>query len=372
MSISTPDRLVHIDAMRAIAALLVVWIHLAETLVPVAGSGGWVYSIARDLNAGGIGVTIFFLISGFVIPSSLRTDRPRREELRVFVIRRFFRLYPAFWFSVPFALAAIWWAFGKPVSLELIVANLTMAGRPLGFQLIQLPYWTLFVELVFYLLCAVLFAVGLLRSSVMLLAMAAFFAAIYLSGYVPGVLGPWNEGLWQDAFPAQLSIMFCGALLRRWQDGQLPEAIKLGTFGMLSLWLVYPLAIGLTFVDGHLGFVFSNIEVSKAIGIALFLLLAFALKPRFRPLVALGQASYSLYLFHSIVAFAMLWLVQQAGFGWLGGWHTGLYVLVGTLVSLPLAFAVHAFVERPAIALGRNLSRARGASAERSSPRLHA
>src|SRR6218665_1482104 len=99
-----PDRLVHIDAMRAIAALLVVWVHIAETLAPVAGERGWVYDVARELNVGGIGVTMFFLISGFVIPSSLRDDRPRGEELRVFAIRRFFRLYPAFWFSLPFAL----------------------------------------------------------------------------------------------------------------------------------------------------------------------------------------------------------------------------------------------------------------------------
>lgn len=372
MSAPGSERLVHIDAMRAIAALLVVWVHVAENLVLVAGSGDWVHTIARDVGVGGVGVTLFFLISGFVIPSSLRNDRPRGQELRTFAIRRFFRLYPAFWLSIPFALVAIWWAFDKPISLEAIVANFTMVAQPFGFQLIEPPYWTLAIELAFYALCALLFALGLLRRAGALVGMSAGFAAVYLAAYLPWLPRSWTEFLYQDQFARQLSLMFCGSLLRRWHDGDLPEWAKLATVGMLSLWLALPFAMGLAFTDGQPGLVYSDVDGSRAIGILLFLLLAFVLKPRFRPLVALGQASYSLYLFHTIVALAVLWLAVQPGFAWLRGWDTGLYVLAVAALSIAVAFAVHALVELPFIRLGRALSRVSASAPLSGAARVHA
>jgi len=44
---------------------------------------------------GGLGVLLFFAISGYVIPNSLRGTRVR--GLKRFVIHRFFRLWPTFW-----------------------------------------------------------------------------------------------------------------------------------------------------------------------------------------------------------------------------------------------------------------------------------
>lgn len=372
MSSPTAARYDHIDALRAIAALLVLVIHMAENLVLVAGSGGEYFIFARDIGLGGIGVTIFFLISGFVIPASLHADRPIGDELRVFAIRRFFRLYPAFWASVPFALVAIWWAFGKHPAPDMIVANLTMVARPLGFQLLELPYWTLFVELAFYALCAALFALGLLRHASVLLGAAIICAVACAAGYIPGVQQPWTRVLYEDQFVVQLSIMFCGALLRRWHDGTLPEPAKLGSVGVLTFWLILPFLAGLDFPDGQSRLTYSDVEGSKAIGIALFVLFAFGIKLRFRPLAALGQASYSLYLFHSVVAFGLLWLAQQPGFEWLTGWHVMAYVGLGALLSLPVAFAGYALIERPAIGIGRHLSRPAVARVTPEPPRVHA
>lgn len=354
------ERLAPVDATRALAALLVVWIHAAETLVEIAGSGGWLYPLARDLNVGSIGVTAFFLVSGFVIPASLREGRPRGDELRVFAIRRFFRLYPVFWLSMLLAVVVMWWGFGKAVEWPMVLANATMAARPLGFELLQLPYWTLFVELVFYILCALLFAFGLLQRAGMLLTLSLLLAAMHLAGYAPAVRQSWLQFLLQDTLAQNLSLMLAGALLRRWQDGALgSRPIRAALVGLLALWFYLPLDAGMSFASGEAGWAYPPTEGSKALGIGLFLVMVFAVRPNGPVLAALGRASYSLYLFHSIVAFGLLWLAMQPGFVWLRGWDLAAYIGLCAALSIILAALAYRFVELPAMALGRRLSRSR-------------
>jgi peptidoglycan/LPS O-acetylase OafA/YrhL len=70
-------RLRRIDALRGIAALLVVWLHVAESYVGLGPiDGRWMYEFARSIDVGRVGVVAFFLISGFVIPFSIRIDSP--------------------------------------------------------------------------------------------------------------------------------------------------------------------------------------------------------------------------------------------------------------------------------------------------------
>jgi len=101
--------------MRGIAALLVACIHISESFAPVASSGRWLHLIARDFAFGGIGVSLFFLVSGFVIPSSLKSGNSRLPELRQFVVRRFFRLYPVYWLSIILAVLIKFWIWNRDV-----------------------------------------------------------------------------------------------------------------------------------------------------------------------------------------------------------------------------------------------------------------
>ena len=90
-----------LDALRGIAALLVVWQHTSErfALLPnISEQGTLLAKIAYSVDFGRIGVIIFFLISGFIIPSSLKGNDPR--ALKHFATKRFFRLYPVYWVSI--------------------------------------------------------------------------------------------------------------------------------------------------------------------------------------------------------------------------------------------------------------------------------
>ncbi|CAM5339645.1 hypothetical protein SSTU70S_04052 [Stutzerimonas stutzeri] len=79
--------------------LLVIWMHTSEVFVPIAlpSLQGRLHDVAYSFDFGRIGVVVFFIISGFVIPASLRG--PRGEDCRQFLIRRLFRLYPLCWLS---------------------------------------------------------------------------------------------------------------------------------------------------------------------------------------------------------------------------------------------------------------------------------
>src|SRR4051794_11550923 len=111
MSRAAPGgRFAHVDALRAIAALLVVWTHAAEIFGRVPG-GSWLWTVARDYDFGRIGVVAFFGVSGFLVPRTIDPAQP--QAARNFIVRRFFRLYPAFWLSVPLGLITVWLLPGR-------------------------------------------------------------------------------------------------------------------------------------------------------------------------------------------------------------------------------------------------------------------
>ena len=79
-----------LDAMRAISVFLVITVHVH------LGNFKWL--------AGEQGVTIFFIMSGYLITFlSLREERERQSlNLAAFYIRRTFRIFPVYYLTVVF------------------------------------------------------------------------------------------------------------------------------------------------------------------------------------------------------------------------------------------------------------------------------
>lgn len=115
MSTNAHRRYENIDALRAIAATLVVVQHFFGDIVREARDPQGPFAQLAEMSMNGVdlgrfGVVLFFLISGFVVPFSIRGARP----LQRFAISRFFRLYPALWLAV-LTLAAIFaWRGAAP------------------------------------------------------------------------------------------------------------------------------------------------------------------------------------------------------------------------------------------------------------------
>lgn len=350
------DRSSHVDSLRAVAALLVVWIHSSELFAPFAG-GSVLHDIALRYDFGRIGVVAFFGVSGLLIPTSLRADRDRPG--RAFLIRRVFRLFPAFWLSVPLGVLAIWTLFGRQIGAGEIALNLTMIPDLLHARPVMGLYWTLKYELGFYVLCLALFEAGVLHRRYAAALATTLFLALYLAGFAalvvlhrqkPGDLG---------VIALNFGILFLGALWRRHLDGRLDRLERLALGGALALvFVVTPAACAYAiFGHGSDNAFFVRFPVSYAAGVALFVAMTSFAKVRWRPLAWVGLVSYSLYLLHPVVLYAMTYVIQSRGQG--AGLPVGVQMAAGAALSILLAAVAFYLVEKPAIDLGHRLTRPR-------------
>ncbi|GGK61677.1 acyltransferase family protein [Rufibacter glacialis] len=137
------DRCQELDALRGIAALVVVLFHFTLNR-PEAEIG---------FKLGVTGVDLFFIISGFVIFMSVN----KLSRSSDFVINRVSRLYPTYWAAVTFTFLLIsFYSIQKNKSLGQVpwvdyLGNMTMFQHYLKIPNLDGPYWTMILEMIFYL-----------------------------------------------------------------------------------------------------------------------------------------------------------------------------------------------------------------------------
>lgn len=141
------NRSLIIDALRAVAALMVVADHTMLQL-----SGRVAMAISRTLGAG---LFLFFCVSGYLIAGPFLRALVRGEplpRLRVYATRRAARIYPAYW--IAFAAAVLLvppgggvHAYQIPVHLSLLQSSWPHVGEPSAILGVA---WTLGIEVAFY------------------------------------------------------------------------------------------------------------------------------------------------------------------------------------------------------------------------------
>ncbi len=331
------QRLAFLDMVRAVAALSVVANHVGEQAWPAF------HKVSMGLfNPGIFGVIAFFLVSGFIIPFSLE----RLGSVRRFVISRFFRLYPLYWFSLAAVLVLARLHLSQPPEVIVdgsrseILWNVTMAQSLFGKRDAIGLYWTLACELVFYAAMALLFAVGLSRRTLLILYAGTVYFGIWF-GVRPLVL---NEG----GFPFELFWMLtfvAGTACFRAYSG---EASVKSVARALALYavvvtLVAWVNISRVRVQPHEGMMSLCAMYSPLVAAYAFFFGALALRnakyPRF--VLRLGRNSYSIYLMHGLLLQVAL---PVSGFA-----AAGIYVVA----TLGLSEGTYRLIEQPAIDLGR-------------------
>jgi peptidoglycan/LPS O-acetylase OafA/YrhL len=168
----TAQRFVMIDALRGIAACSVVLyhLHISEHTSLVTSVLSDYTNTLIDSCIWPLGVPTFFVLSGFVIAHSLRGSRVDISFLARFAIRRSIRLDPPYWVSIALTLlagflAAKLIAGRSPMHLRpsAVLAHIFYAQDILGIESFNPIYWTLCLEIQFYLVfCALLTLVNVL------------------------------------------------------------------------------------------------------------------------------------------------------------------------------------------------------------------
>lgn len=147
-------RLKELDLLRFLAAIAVVIFHYAFRGYARGDMSTMPYPLlAESAKYGYLGVELFFMISGFVILMTASNN-----NLKAFFISRAVRLYPAFWVCCTLTFL-ITLAIGQPrytANLYQYIINMTLLSDFMGVPSIDGVYWSLFVEIKFYLMISIL------------------------------------------------------------------------------------------------------------------------------------------------------------------------------------------------------------------------
>lgn len=341
----------HLDGLRGVAIALVLAAHLMQKVRPFPGKS-YVASL------GGLGVYVFFALSGYLITGLLVREHQRagRVSLRNFYVRRCLRIMPAFYLMIMVTLAlamllpAVVVTERQALEASLFVANNTSA--PMGWWLAHT--WSLGVEEKFYLLWPL--ALVWLRPDRGLTFAAVAVVVEPVIRTVCFVLVPSSRATVGTMIPTHADALLWGALLAL-LAAQRPEVHHqvLDVIARYRLALVAAVFLPLDqLAFDRLGAAFEVPLGWTLESIAVVVLIAAMERPggaqlamSWRPLVALGLISYSLYLWQEIFLS--------------GSWQHGPLASPALCVGLAIgvAYASRMLIERPTIRLGRRLTRSR-------------
>ena len=358
-NIKHQHRFKSIDALRGIAALLVMILHISHAFLVaprIKATGHGIEDFFDIIDFGRIGITIFFIISGFVICKSFND---KQRELKGFLIKRFFRLFPLFWFSVLASAIFMWIIPGKSFSISMLLANITMLPAFLGEEFMIGLYWSLETELIFYVLASILYFFGVLKKPVVLIGLTIMlYGLVAIFQFMPNLspaLPHWK------ATPYHLGLMLMGVSLRyafdaKSQDNYQKGPLSLGQWSYLHILILCAVPAAILILNVAIGFGDNLLQDSYAylLGIIIFLIGQSLLKSSPSWLVHLGTISYSLYLLHPVVFIVIKRFVAKTSA--MHGWHISIYIIICCLITILVSHWTYKLIEKPANIVGRKLA----------------
>lgn len=331
-------RLGLLDGLRIVAALLVVLYHYTAW-----GHNYWggnapeMWPVLSSVTVyGQLGVQLFFLISGFVILMSLQG-----RNVIQFISSRIGRLYPAYWLAVIAAAIlcfVIWPHVGEGRTLGDILPNLTMMQNGFGFQDLDGVYWTLWVELRFYVLLGVMLALGLAKDRyILILSVLWPSVGLLLHFTTYNKLQEWIAGEYAALFAAGMVLFLIhkqGHSVLKWAVVAFNTCVAAYFTGIKGSEDALNLS-QMQIPAWH----YQLIVILCVAALALVTLSPLS-KIESKWLVVAGSLTYPLYLFHEIWGW---WIINQ-----LHPTVNKYVLLLGTIsFMLAIAWLVARFVEKP-------------------------
>lgn len=317
-TVATLPHLPTLNALRGIAATAVCWFHFTNgnsTFLPdgalkSSGQYGW------------LGVQVFFVISGFVIPYALASARYQLRDYPRFLLKRIVRLDPPFLASIILALILSYFASLLPghkgesfsVNVPALLLHLGYLNALVGYPWLNAVYWTLAIEFQYYILIGVVYPLLMWRSRAGRGLVPVAASAVALIG--------WPESCVLHHLPLfMLGASSCQFRLRE---------VSLSTWAaqVSAIIVIGSLAVG------HLELLAGVVTTA----IILFVRLQSPL------LQTLGNLSYALYLLHTLLGLRVINLSARLTTSLEG---RACALAVAFLVTLLGSFVFYLFIEGP-------------------------
>ncbi len=324
MKISS-GRFLELDILRGLAAFSVLCFHYTSRFTAYFSPTA---STLFKFPLGCYGVGLFFMISGFVILMTLeKTERPLD-----FIISRFSRLYPCYWAAIiiTFIIVNIFHLPNMETSFKEAIINISMLQDWFGVKEVDGAYWTLSIELSFYLLMFLLFVTKKLKhielfSLAWLILMAYNNKILWLTHFhLPNWIFITHLLNYGNLFIAGIifyNLKTKGHALYRYVGLALCLIVQymLGTDTVELIILTFFFFIFYLFVLGKLTWIIN------------------------KPMIYLGSISYSLYLVHQYVGYVIIRYLYSL--------HANAFLrfIIPTICSILIATVISYTVEKPAM-----------------------
>lgn len=321
MSLKVKSRIASLDGLRAVAILSVCIFHFYFFFPDHATiSYGKSYSGFAVAKYGYLGVMLFFAISGFVISQTLHGSAKPIN----FAVKRFARLFPTmllcsvltfiYSFIPPLTYHSNWinflpaWTFIDPKIYNFIF-------NTDNFDWLDGSYWSLFTEIRFYIIAAVIYFFNkehFYKNFVKLAILVGIIFPISIYFEIKPLRSALNLFLIANQLPWFIFGIGCYYLFKR--DNIKAITLSSISFISLSLYLI---------ADSKKPFMPHPVD-EKAIffgAILIYILLISSIKIKivekllsFKPLASIGVASYSLYLLHQQIGEKTITIIDNYNF----------------------------------------------------------
>ncbi len=259
----------------------------------------------------------------------------RSKNTLDFVISRISRLYPAYWIAIFITISFLQFlptpTIGNYSTKEILI-NMTMLQGFVKIRNVDQVYWTLKLELIFYVIMYVIFISKKLNKIVpicvgwLLLSLCSIYITLPLKKFIDVLL------------IVEFAPLFIAGILfykvkQEKNTSTLIRLLILSTFIVETIWMV-------KLKDADI------ISVS-VLGVIYLIFFVFSTNSlRFlnnKILLFFGSISYSLYLVHNVVGYAIIYRLRETTDNKI------IYILVPTVISIVIAYALSILIEKPSM-----------------------
>ncbi len=313
-----------LDMLRGIVALLVCLYHLTEGFFPDGHFLKFIFS------RGYLGVEIFFVISGFVIPYTMWKSNYVHRDAGTFMLRRLARIEPPYWCSIALIFLSdyisTFFRFYKDKVIEFnwrdLLYHVLHLNDFLDKPWLRGIYWSLAIEVQFYILMAIVFPYLIFKNK--------YISYLLLLAFCMGRWLNWDHTVFYYGCHFVFGLLLFNAFIEK--------------ITAKELWCSILITFGLTYwcFDGyHLSAVF--------FGVLFIYYFDFFIKP----LVFLGKISYSFYLIHIQIG----WLVLDALLREYPHGNKVEFLIYSVAAAILGSYIFYLIIEKPSHRLARSIGK---------------